>query len=50
MVLLGDVAQVQARFSPFGDSDNLDAKSVQGLCQIYHRLKIILDEPDRTPR
>jgi hypothetical protein len=26
MVLLGDVAQVEARFSPFGDVANLDAK------------------------
>ena len=25
MVLLGDEAQVEARFSPFGDSTNLDA-------------------------
>jgi hypothetical protein len=26
MVLLGDEAQVQARFCPFGDSANLDAR------------------------
>ena len=26
MVLLGDEAQVEARFSPFGDSANLDAR------------------------
>jgi hypothetical protein len=26
MVLLGDEAQVEARFGPFGDSANLDAK------------------------
>ena len=26
IVLLGDVAQVEARFSPFGDSANLDAR------------------------
>ena len=25
MVLLGDKAQVEARFGPFGDSDNLDS-------------------------
>ena len=25
MVLLGDVAQVEARFGPFGDSANLDS-------------------------
>jgi hypothetical protein len=26
MVLLGDKAQVEARFSPYGDSANLDAR------------------------
>ena len=26
MELLGDEAQVEARFSPFGDSSNLDAR------------------------
>jgi hypothetical protein len=26
MVLLGDEAQVESRFSPFGDSTNLDAR------------------------
>jgi hypothetical protein len=26
MVLLGDEAQVEARFAPFGDSANLDAR------------------------
>ena len=26
MVLLGDEAQVEARFSPFGDSANLDSR------------------------
>ena len=31
MVLLGDEAQVEATFSPFGDSANLDARSVHGL-------------------
>jgi hypothetical protein len=30
MVLLGDEAQVDARFSPFGDSINLDARLVHG--------------------
>jgi hypothetical protein len=35
MVLLGDQAQVEARFGPFGDSANLDAK-VHGLRQTYH--------------
>jgi hypothetical protein len=31
MVLLGDEAQVDARFIPFGDSANLDARLVPGL-------------------
>jgi hypothetical protein len=30
MVLLGDEAQVDARFGPFGDSANLDARLVHG--------------------
>jgi hypothetical protein len=33
MVLLSDEAQVEARFGPFGDSANLDARQVHGLCQ-----------------
>jgi hypothetical protein len=39
MVLLGDEAQMDARFSPFGDSANLDARYVHGLHRTYHRLK-----------
>jgi hypothetical protein len=31
MVLLGDVAQVDARPGMFGDSANLDARKVHGL-------------------
>ena len=31
MLLLGDGAQVEARFGPFGDSANLDAREVHGL-------------------
>jgi hypothetical protein len=38
MVLLGDEAQVEPRFGPFGDSANLDARQVHGLPQTYHRL------------
>ena len=37
MVCLGDKVQVVARFGPFRDSANLDAKSVHGLCRTYHR-------------
>jgi hypothetical protein len=32
MVLLGDEAQVEARFSPFGDSANLDAICLHDSC------------------
>jgi hypothetical protein len=38
MVLLVDEAQVEARFSPFGDSANLDARLVRGSHRTYHRL------------
>jgi hypothetical protein len=31
MVLLGDEAQVEDRFGPFGDRANLDARYVHGL-------------------
>jgi hypothetical protein len=39
MVLLGDGAQVEARFGPFGDNANLDARWMYGLCWTYHRLE-----------
>jgi hypothetical protein len=39
MVLRGDEAQVDACFSSFGDSDNLDARWVHGLRQTYHMLR-----------
>ena len=39
MVLLGDEAPLEARFSPFGDNANLDASSVHGLRRMYHRLE-----------
>ena len=38
MVLLGDEAQVEARFCPIGDSANLDARWVHCLSRTYHRL------------
>ena len=37
MVLLGYEAQLEARFGPFGDSANLDARLVYGLRRTYHR-------------
>ena len=39
MILLGDEAQLEARFGPFGDSANLDARSVHGLRRTYHRFR-----------
>ena len=39
MVLIDDEAQLEARFGPFGDSANLDARSVHGLCRTYHRFR-----------
>ena len=50
MVPLGDVAQVEARFSLFGDSANLDARSVHGLRRTYIGWEIVLDALDGTPR
>jgi hypothetical protein len=38
MGLLGDEAQVEARFGPFGDSATLDAILVHGLRRMYRRL------------
>ena len=50
MVLLRDEAQVEARFSPLGDSANPDA----GRCTVCAKCtigsEIILDAPDGTPR
>ena len=46
MVLLGDEAQFEARFGPFGDSANLDARSVHGLRKRTIDSEIILDAPD----
>jgi hypothetical protein len=39
MVLLDDEAQVEARFYPFGDSANLDARCVHYVHRMYHRLR-----------
>ena len=41
MVLLGDEAQVEARFDKFGDSANLDTRSVHGLRGTYDRLRYL---------
>jgi hypothetical protein len=39
MGLLGDEAQVEAWYSPFGYSATLDARLVLGLRRMYHRLR-----------
>jgi hypothetical protein len=39
MVLLGDEAQVDARFGPFVDSANLDVTLEHGLRRTYDRLR-----------
>jgi hypothetical protein len=39
MELLGDVGKVKARFGPFRDSDNLDARYVHGLRRTYQMLR-----------
>jgi hypothetical protein len=50
MVHLGHDAQVEARFGPFRDSANLDARLVHGLREHTIGLEIDLDTPDGTPR
>ena len=50
MVPLGDDAQAEARFGPFGDSVRVGARLVHGLRQTYIGSGIILDAPDGTPR
>jgi hypothetical protein len=39
MGLLGDEAEVEARFGPFGDSATLDERLVHGLNRMYRRLR-----------
>jgi hypothetical protein len=39
MVLLGDQAQMEARFGPFGDSVSFSARQVHSLRETYHRLR-----------
>jgi hypothetical protein len=45
MVLLGDEAQLEARFGLFRDSANFDARSVHGLRQTYHWLRNYFAHP-----
>jgi hypothetical protein len=39
MVLLGDEAQVEARFVLFGDGANLAAREIHGFRYMYYRLR-----------
>jgi hypothetical protein len=39
MGLLGDEAQVEARFGPFGDSTSLDTRLVHGLRRTSYKLR-----------
>ena len=48
MVLLGDEAQVESCFGPFGDSVSISARQVHGFSK--QGSEIILTAPDRTPR
>jgi hypothetical protein len=50
MVLLGDEAQMEARFGVFGDSVSFSARLVHGVRQMYHSLRNFLDAPDGSPR
>jgi len=50
MGLLGDEAQVEACFSPFRDSANLEKDRCTVCTKRTIGLEIILDAPDGTPR
>ena len=49
MVLLGDKANVEARFGPFGDSANLDVDRCMVCAERTIGSEIIFDAPDGTP-
>ena len=50
MVLLGDEAEVEAHFGPFGDRANLDVDRCMVCAECTIGSEIILDAPDGTPR
>jgi hypothetical protein len=50
MALQGYEAQVEAHFSPFGDSANLDTNRCTIWAKRSMASEIILDAPDGTPR
>ena len=49
MVLLGDKAEVEAHFGPFGDSANLDADRCLVCAERILGSEITLDAPNGTP-
>ena len=49
MELLGDEAQVESCFDPFGDSVSISARYVDGFFS-KQGSKIILTAPERSPR
>ena len=49
MILLGDEAQVEACFGPFGDSVNLDVDRCKVCAERTISFEIVLDVPDGTP-
>jgi hypothetical protein len=50
MGLIGDEAQLEAWFGPFGDSATLDARLVHICVERSVGLEIVLEAPDGTPR
>jgi hypothetical protein len=50
MILLGDKAQLDAHFGPFGDSANLDQDRCTVCAERTIGSEIILDAPDGTPQ
>jgi hypothetical protein len=50
MGLLGDEAQVDARFGPFGDSATLDTRLVHVCVERIVGFKIVLEVVDGIPR
>ena len=49
MVLLGDEAEVEGHFGPFGDIANLDKDRCMVCAEPTTGSEIILDVPDGTP-
>ena len=50
MVLLGDVGRVESRFGMFGDNVSLGTIEVHVQRCTLHRMEVVLDAPDGTPR